>query len=135
MISDQEAMKTFVSMNISEENDMLIQYVWCNFGGYNKIPDYVDHKICSEYWDCGSRGKCPYEGNLCKAILFRGNIISKRELEIIKLIAQGYADKEIADILKIAYNTMTKHRQNIEKKINAPSKVAVATFAHINNLI
>lgn len=43
--------------------------------------------------------------------------ITKRENEIIKLLAEGKSDEEIAEILVISARTVIKHRQNICKKI------------------
>lgn len=45
------------------------------------------------------------------------NILSPRELEILKCIGEGYASKEIAGILSISINTVNRHRQNILEKL------------------
>ena len=42
--------------------------------------------------------------------------LTKRELEIIKLIAAGFRDKEIAEYLFISFHTVRTHRKNILKK-------------------
>ncbi len=55
--------------------------------------------------------------------------LSKRELEILTLIADGLAQKQIASQLKISIYTVTEHIQNIYEKLNvpnAPSAVAKA---------
>jgi DNA-binding CsgD family transcriptional regulator len=44
---------------------------------------------------------------------------SKREIEIIRLIAQGYKIKEIAEKLFISFHTVTTHRKNILAKSSA----------------
>ena len=44
--------------------------------------------------------------------------LTEREIEIIKLIAKGYATKEIADNLFISDSTVKTHRKNIFKKLN-----------------
>lgn len=43
-------------------------------------------------------------------------IFSKREIEIIKLIAEGYINSEIATKLNISQHTVKTHRKNINKK-------------------
>lgn len=43
--------------------------------------------------------------------------ISQRELDVLRLIALGYLNKEIADNLKISLNTVLTHRKNITSKL------------------
>lgn len=45
------------------------------------------------------------------------NILSPRELEVLKYIGEGYASKEIATLLSISINTVNRHRQNILEKL------------------
>ncbi|WP_336702200.1 LuxR C-terminal-related transcriptional regulator [Chryseobacterium indologenes] len=45
------------------------------------------------------------------------NILSLRELEVLKWIGEGYASKEIAGLLSISVNTVNRHRQNILEKL------------------
>ena len=40
-----------------------------------------------------------------------GNL-TPREVEVLKLIAEGYKNKEISDYLSISINTVDKHRAN-----------------------
>jgi DNA-binding CsgD family transcriptional regulator len=51
------------------------------------------------------------------------NILSKRELEVLKYVGQGYASKEIADFLSISINTVSRHRQNILEKLKVKNSV------------
>ena len=43
--------------------------------------------------------------------------ISPRELEVLKLIALGLLNKEVADRLNISLNTVLSHRKNITAKL------------------
>lgn len=43
--------------------------------------------------------------------------ISPRELEVLKLVAQGFLNKEIAERLTISMNTVLSHRKNITSKL------------------
>ncbi|AZA83308.1 LuxR family transcriptional regulator [Chryseobacterium lactis] len=45
------------------------------------------------------------------------NILSPRELEVLKFVGEGYASKQIADLLSISINTVSRHRQNILEKL------------------
>jgi DNA-binding NarL/FixJ family response regulator len=55
--------------------------------------------------------------------------ISKREKEIIKLIAQGLINKEIADQLFISTHTVNTHRKNIMAKLNINNTAGIVLFA------
>ena len=43
-------------------------------------------------------------------------ILSRREIQITKLIVDGFTDKEIATKLHISYNTVRTHHRNVLKK-------------------
>ena len=55
--------------------------------------------------------------------------LSPRELEILKLIAEGYKNKDIADYLFISVRTVEKHRANIMKKLDLHSTSALTALA------
>jgi DNA-binding NarL/FixJ family response regulator len=51
------------------------------------------------------------------------NILTRREIEIIPLLAEGLSDSEIAARLYIAPVTVKKHLQNIYKKLNVKNRI------------
>lgn len=57
-------------------------------------------------------------------------LITKREKDIIALLAQGKASKEIAYILGIAKNTVDNYRQKLLKKFNASSSIELVMKAN-----
>jgi len=61
--------------------------------------------------------------------------LTKREKEILALIAQGLTDKEIADVLFLSSLTIISHRKNILSKLGLKNKVEITRFAIENNLI
>ena len=58
--------------------------------------------------------------------------ISNREIDVLKLIAQGFINKEIADKLNISLNTVLSHRKNITSKLGIKT-VSGLTFYSIAN--
>jgi DNA-binding NarL/FixJ family response regulator len=58
-----------------------------------------------------------------------GRDVSRRELEVIKVMAEGASDQEIADRLGISLNTARKHVQNIIRKLGAHSKLEAIVIA------
>ncbi len=55
--------------------------------------------------------------------------LTKREVEIIKLLAEELSSNEIAEQLYISTGTVETHRHNILKKLNVKSTVGVIKFA------
>lgn len=63
------------------------------------------------------------------------DILTKREKEILGLIAQGLTDKEIAEKVFLSPLTVTTHRKNILSKLGLKNKVELTRFALENKLI
>jgi two-component system response regulator NreC len=55
--------------------------------------------------------------------------LTQREREILKLIAEGYRNKEIANDLCISVKTVEKHRANLMEKLDLHNIQALTTFA------
>ena len=55
--------------------------------------------------------------------------LTSREREVLKLIAEGYKNREIADFLCISQKTVEKHRDNIMKKLDRHSSSALTAYA------
>ena len=64
-----------------------------------------------------------------------GMNISDREMEIIKLIAEGCSNKEVADKLFLSTHTVTTHRKNIMNKLGINNTAGLVLFAVRENLI
>lgn len=61
--------------------------------------------------------------------------ISEREVEIIKLIAEGFINKEIADKLFLSTHTVNTHRKNIMGKLGVSNATGIVIFAVKEKLI
>ena len=61
--------------------------------------------------------------------------MTRRELEVLKLLATGNYNKEIAEELGISERTVKNHVSNIFKKIEVTDRTQAAVFAIRNNLI
>ena len=64
-----------------------------------------------------------------------GRLLTDREREILKLIAQEHSNKQIAEELFISERTVETHRKNIFRKTGTSSLVGLIKFAYANNLI
>ena len=63
------------------------------------------------------------------------NILSERELEVLRLIDQGLLSKEISDNLSISINTVNRHRQNILQKLKVDRAIEACKLAHVMGLL
>jgi DNA-binding NarL/FixJ family response regulator len=61
--------------------------------------------------------------------------LTQREREILKLIAEGYKNKEVADYLCISLKTVEKHRANLMKKLDLHNAASLTAFAMEKGLI
>ena len=55
--------------------------------------------------------------------------LTMKEIEIVKLIAQGMSSKEIADKLFISHRTVETHRHNILKKLDMSNAAQLSSWA------
>jgi DNA-binding NarL/FixJ family response regulator len=62
-------------------------------------------------------------------------LLSPREREILKLIAEGYKNKEIAADLCISLKTVEKHRANLMKKLDLHNAAALTAYAIEQGLV
>jgi DNA-binding NarL/FixJ family response regulator len=63
------------------------------------------------------------------------NSLTKREYQILKLIALEYTTKKICENLFISISTVETHRKNLLKKLKVKNSVGLALFALKNNII
>jgi DNA-binding NarL/FixJ family response regulator len=78
------------------------------------VRDYVDH---------GGRGEAQFD------------VLTPRELEVLKLIAEAHTSREIAGLLVISIKTVERHRQNILDKLGMRDRVELTRYAIRRGLI
>ncbi len=90
---------------------------------------YLHHSVASSVVD-GYLGKKedtssddPYE------------VLTDREKEVLKLIAEGHTHKEVADILKISARTVVAHQEKICAKLDLHSRFDIIKFAIQHTII
>jgi DNA-binding NarL/FixJ family response regulator len=62
-------------------------------------------------------------------------VLSKRELEILKMFAEGFINKEIGERLFISIRTVESHKNHIMQKLNLKTQVELVKYAIKHNLI
>ena len=61
--------------------------------------------------------------------------LSERELEVLRLVASGMTNREIADKLHISEKTVARHISNIFNKLDLSSRSAATAYAYDHNLV
>jgi DNA-binding NarL/FixJ family response regulator len=63
------------------------------------------------------------------------DVLTPRELEVVKLIAESHTSKEIAEELFISVKTVERHRQNILDKLGMSDRVELTRYAIRRGLV
>ena len=104
-----------------------------------EILDAIQATAASEQFFCGKilsqvvQGQdeaSPPSEYVCDGIR-----ISAREGEIIRLVAEGLTNKEIADRLFLSTHTVTTHRKNIMAKLGVNNTAGLVLYAIRNNIV
>jgi DNA-binding NarL/FixJ family response regulator len=62
-------------------------------------------------------------------------ILTPREIEVLRLIAAGYTNIQIADLLSISPRTVETHRANVRSKLHLDSRAELVRFAARHGLL
>jgi DNA-binding NarL/FixJ family response regulator len=79
--------------------------------------------LVRDYVERGGRGEEQFD------------VLTPRELEVLKLIAEAHTSKEIAELLFISIKTVERHRQNILDKLGMRDRVELTRYAIRRGLI
>jgi DNA-binding NarL/FixJ family response regulator len=65
----------------------------------------------------------------------RPDLLTARELEVLKLVAEGNSSRQIAEVLVISIKTVERHRSNIIEKLGVRDRVALTRYAIRRGLV
>ncbi len=103
----------------------LMHALECVLAGNSYLSSAISGKVIKGY--LGTRGGEPPPTSLEK--------LTPREREILKLIAEGYKNRDIASCLCLSAKTVEKHRANLMRKLDLHSVAAVTAFAMEKGLV
>jgi DNA-binding CsgD family transcriptional regulator len=81
------------------------------------------------------RLKIIFQKNQKNIFNIRSEMLSPREIDVLKLVARGYINKQIADKLFISMHTVISHRKNITRKLGIKTVSGLTVYALLNGLI
>lgn len=99
--------------------DELMLAIRSILGGKTYLSPDVAELVVNGYLDGGS------SMNMLTAL----ERLTLREREVLKLVAEGHANKHIANYLCVSVKTVEKHRSNLMKKLNLHNAAALTAYA------
>jgi two-component system response regulator NreC len=61
--------------------------------------------------------------------------LTQREIDVLRLLAKGYTNRQIADVLSLSMRTVEGHRSSLMSKLNVHSRVELTSFAEEHGLL
>ncbi len=96
------------------------------YKGAQVLPSHLTGSLFSQIVEHAINGSIP-------AILAESVRMTKRERQVIELIADGNTNKEIAQKLHLSTHTVKSHVHNILEKLSLSTRVQIAKHAHLSD--
>ena len=96
------------------------------FEGAQVLPPHLTGSLFSQIVEHALHGSSP-------SVIVESVRMTKRERQVIELISDGFANKEIAQKLHLSTYTIKSHVHNILEKLSLHTRVQVANYAHITD--
>ena len=111
-------------------SDLTFEEIKTFISSYQKLSltDDVKEKMMQTLLNGQSKDDGSQDGVLISSL-------TKREVQVLKLVAQQYSTREIANELHISESTVETHRKNLMKKVKVKNSVGLAIFALKNEVI
>jgi two-component system response regulator NreC len=100
-------------------HDELVAAIRTILAGKPFLSPYISRQVLDGYLEGKKRG--------IKTTAW--DTLTQREREVLKLIAEGQRNKDVADILCISVKTVEKHRANLMQKLDLHSVSAMTAYA------
>jgi len=119
-----DAARTRVLLGIAARRADDTDGAWLELAAARAVFAQLGAAADLEVVDALLRGREPRPGGL-----------TDRQLEVLRLVAQGRTDREIASALVISEHTVARHISNIRTKLGVPSRAAATAFAYEHDLV
>ncbi len=124
--------KTYTYRKTSIENGMADGKISHSVAFWEDISDLNIRNI--NFWSFESRNSAYCDFDIPEVSLFQ-NILSQKEVQVIRLLARGFSSQDIATALKISRHTVDTHRRNMLRKLEAANTVELVELARSMNLV
>lgn len=99
-----------------------------------EIKESLFSVVKNERFFCGKVLEVIDKENSTKTFTCEGIRLSKREIEVIELVAQGFSNKEIAEGLFLSVHTVLTHRKNLMQKLGLKNTAGLVVYAVQNGM-
>jgi DNA-binding NarL/FixJ family response regulator len=105
----------------------LIEAIYAIYRGEEYFAESISNVILKSYIK-KAKSESPEDEN-------NESLLSKREIEVLKLFAEGMTNQEIADKLFISIRTVESHKNHIMARLELKTTVDLVKFAIRNNIV
>lgn len=115
----------------------LEQYVSCHFGGLDYQADILPtgEMQDGEYWACPNRGKCQYEGVICKLPMINGQRFTNEDVKLMQLSTTEMTNEVIAEEMGMALGSFHKAKAKLHALLGVQTKQGITKFCSFFNFI
>ena len=106
------------------ETSELIDAVRCVSRGEAFLHPTMTRQLLQDYLDRLRQADDPHD-----------SLLTRRENEILRLLADGYSTKEIAERLFVSSSTIHSHRTNLMRKLNLSTRHELVQYARRHGLL
>ena len=100
-----------------------------------EIMEAITDTFAGKQFYCGEVIDILADGNNAEKNGCSGISLSEREIEVIRLISDGFSNKEIAEKLFLSTHTVNTHRKNIMNKLGIKNTAGIVIYAFRENII
>jgi DNA-binding NarL/FixJ family response regulator len=135
-----------VMLTVAEGGENLFQAIRNGASGY--ISKNVSSETLYELLNDMAHGEAALTSDMAKKIIDEFKVhpenkkylaevepLSEKEMEVLKLVVEGYSNPEIAERLFLSVNTIKKYIRNILQKLHLKNRIEAAVYAIREGLI
>jgi hypothetical protein len=134
--NNPEVERALMVMEPNSEIKRLEKFCQCRFGGLDFNPDIKDGKLQEgDYWECPVRDICPAAGLVCVPLKYGGQVISAREIKLIKNLVTDLTNETIAEEMFMPLGTFHLHKKKLYNKLKIKTKQELTLIAVKLNIL
>ena len=124
-----------VFLTMHEDQEYVVQGIQAGAAGY-LLKDTPAHQLVSSLREVRNGGRCvspellgSWTGASHSHPASRANVLTPREREIMKLLAEGHTARKVASLLGLSIKTVEAHKFNLMRKLDIHNKAQLVARA------
>lgn len=132
LLNDDVAMRHLAHLPLSVALEVFVMHC---FGAADNQTDIYEDNSIGNIETSACTADCHCKTWKSKKIMVNGSYVTPREMQLLRLLASDYPDKQIAMMLDISQSTVDTHKANLMRKLHVNSKAGIITTAIKLNLL